>query len=250
MKGPFKILVVDDQWELLIPYLGALDSKRFAYDTARNIAEACALTESARFHIALVDIGLGAENGLDLVEPLDRKGTLVVMLSGQTDFKAKAARKGATLFIDKKDLPDLPIKIESFGHVVEKLERERARAERAESRLEVGADRALEMIAARTCRPTVLVNLGLRKYAQASNTAVADVCRMVVMGEMHVREIAMTMNRLEAEPVITDLIKAEEAKNAKAQAERRALPSWKSFVARVRDTPLPGGESEPLPPQS
>lgn len=114
-----RILVVDDSPETLEMLKIQLQSSYQVF-TAQTIAESMSLLNKYTFHIAIVDLVLSGENGLDLIEDI-RKGypyTSIIAMSGQATIEnaVTAMKIGASEFIVKpiRNLDLLNIQIEKI----------------------------------------------------------------------------------------------------------------------------------------
>jgi DNA-binding response OmpR family regulator len=102
-----QILIIDDEApirEMLSLYLR---KKGFDVATAMTGRSAVELLESQRFDLAILDVDLNGENGLDLLKHFksDYSQMAIVMLSGKLDedLPAKAMAGGADGFMRKTD---------------------------------------------------------------------------------------------------------------------------------------------------
>ena len=78
---------------------------------AGSLAEAVQLMETCSPHLAVIDISLGAESGMELIQVLrDRWPATKVLVSSMHDetlFAERALRAGALGFVNKGEPPDV-----------------------------------------------------------------------------------------------------------------------------------------------
>jgi DNA-binding NtrC family response regulator len=98
------ILVVDDSAETLELFLLQLSSD-YNVLTAQNLNTARSLLGQYRFHLAIIDLVLPGENGLDLIQEIKNSHPLtsVIAISGQASIETavQAMKLGADEFIVK-----------------------------------------------------------------------------------------------------------------------------------------------------
>jgi DNA-binding NarL/FixJ family response regulator len=102
-----RCLLVDDCGTFLDTARGLLDRDGVAVvGTASTIAEALSQVSALSPDVAVVDIGLGRENGFDLADPLARQGITVVMTStsAEADYADLIADSPVAGFVPKADL--------------------------------------------------------------------------------------------------------------------------------------------------
>ena len=118
-KITHRILVVDDSQETLELFCLQLGDA-YTIDTALSLQEARQLLEINRYHIAIVDLVLPGENGLDLIQTIasDYPYTAVIAISGQASIEtAVAAMKlGASEYLVKpfRNLDLINIQVEKI----------------------------------------------------------------------------------------------------------------------------------------
>lgn len=98
------VLIVDDEpsiRSLLLEHLG----QSYKCRAAASVSEACDLLSSNRFDVAIVDVLMPGESGLDLCGIIRRfhQGTRVIVLSAVSDigYVVQAARAGALSYATK-----------------------------------------------------------------------------------------------------------------------------------------------------
>jgi DNA-binding NarL/FixJ family response regulator len=104
MSEPLRIVVVDDHPLVLAGIAEVLQQRGYRVATARDPAEARALLRAGeRFDAALLDINLGQESGLALLDGQDKLADKVILLSGLTEQEwiLKGFEAGAIGFIPK-----------------------------------------------------------------------------------------------------------------------------------------------------
>jgi DNA-binding NtrC family response regulator len=103
MKGP--LLAVDDNVEFLTLLSEKLASQGYQVEEAQDIQEALAAMTARAFDVALLDLQLAHESGIELIEKLKgiSQATEIVMMSGQASVAAavEAMRRGAFDFLEK-----------------------------------------------------------------------------------------------------------------------------------------------------
>ncbi len=113
------ILIVDDSKDTALLIKQQLQGKYLA-DTAYSLKEARKLLEENRYHIAIVDLILPGENGLDLIEEISRDYpfTAVVAISGQSSIETAIAamKMGASEYLVKpiRNLDLINIKVDKI----------------------------------------------------------------------------------------------------------------------------------------
>lgn len=114
-----RILVVDDSQETLDLFELQLGDS-YAIDTALSLAGARELLEQNRYHIAIVDLVLPGENGLDLIKDIAQSYpfTAVIAISGQASIETavSAMKLGASEYLVKpfRNLDLINIQVEKI----------------------------------------------------------------------------------------------------------------------------------------
>ena len=114
-----RILVVDDEKETLEIFSRHL-SADFDVDTVQSAYLALEMMKTKSYHIALTDLVMPGEDGLELLENIKKKwpNTAVIVISGKAsiDMAVKAMKLGAEEFIQKpvEDLQILEYKIRNI----------------------------------------------------------------------------------------------------------------------------------------
>lgn len=104
MKEKQNILIVDDSQDSL-DLIGSQLEDDYIVTAVTSVCEAIRKLESGRYHIAIVDLVLPGENGLDLISEISTKFTYtaVIAVSGQASIETavQAMKLGASEFIEK-----------------------------------------------------------------------------------------------------------------------------------------------------
>lgn len=104
MKEKHNILIVDDSQDSL-DLLGSQLENQYTVTAVTSVREARHKLQFHRYHIALVDLVLPGENGLDLISEISTKYTYtaVIAVSGQASIETavQAMKLGASEFIEK-----------------------------------------------------------------------------------------------------------------------------------------------------
>src|SRR5262249_48992816 len=116
-----RILIVDDELNIRKTLRVALEAMRHGVEEAAGTAEALRAIERQRFDMALVDLRLGNDSGLDLLGEILRRAprTAVVIITahGTIDTAVEAMRRGAFDYLPK---PFTPAQVRA---VLERLDR-------------------------------------------------------------------------------------------------------------------------------
>ena len=110
MDRPVKILIVDDEVNLLQSLSDVLKRKGYSVATAQNGLEALGKLRERYFNIAIVDLKMPKMGGMELLEVMKERypQTLVVILTGYGTIKnaVEAMKKGAYNYLIKPFSPD------------------------------------------------------------------------------------------------------------------------------------------------
>jgi two-component system, NtrC family, response regulator GlrR len=111
-----KILIVDDDKNILKVIRMRLEAEGYEVDTAMQAKSACKLANETAFGMALVDLKLGKADGIELMEVLHQANpalpVIILTAHGSIDSAVDAMKKGAYSYITKPfDYQDLLIKI-------------------------------------------------------------------------------------------------------------------------------------------
>jgi len=103
--SPGTVLLVDDDPTFLSTFARELTRRSWRVVTAATSAAAAELARSCRPTVVVLDLMLGDENGLDLIEALRRESpaTRIVMTTGHPSFgtAVEAMKRGAHHFVAK-----------------------------------------------------------------------------------------------------------------------------------------------------
>ena len=101
----YKILVVDDEESIRFTFNAFLSDAGYKVDTAENLGEALAKVAAASYDAIFLDILLGRDSGMHVLQVCRKKqtNTPVIMVTGAPDVKtaAEAVRLGAFDYITK-----------------------------------------------------------------------------------------------------------------------------------------------------
>jgi len=104
-EAPRTVLVIDDDERFAVTLAAALARRGYVAHVAHNAASALATTLSQRPDAALVDLRLGADDGLALIEPLRRAQPRmrIIVLTGYASIATavKAIKLGADDYLAK-----------------------------------------------------------------------------------------------------------------------------------------------------
>ncbi len=121
-----KILIVDDECEILESLKNALEFEAFEVDTAKSVTEALKLIDKNYYAIILTDIAMPGETGLDLLKVVKQKNPLcnVIMMTGQSTFDrvVDAISAGACDYL-LKPLIDMELTINILKITAERVKR-------------------------------------------------------------------------------------------------------------------------------
>ena len=108
--GALNILVVDDEANIRRTLALCLEAKGHQVTAVGNVADAKAEAERQAFELALVDMRLGADNGLDLIPVLlaSSPWLRIVMITAYASIETavEAMRRGATDYLPKPFTPE------------------------------------------------------------------------------------------------------------------------------------------------
>ncbi|HEV8321322.1 MAG TPA: sigma-54 dependent transcriptional regulator [Myxococcota bacterium] len=100
-----RVLVVDDQKNVLVTMKRALELEGYRVEGARGVGEALARLREGGIDVAVVDVRLGDGSGMDLLAHVQQEGidARVIVMSGHdaVETAVEATRRGADDFLDK-----------------------------------------------------------------------------------------------------------------------------------------------------
>lgn len=84
MNRQIKLLIVDDENQILSTYKDFFDKRGFLVETAKNGEEGLVKLQNGEFDVAIVDILMPKMDGLALVEKVSQEGidTSIIILTG------------------------------------------------------------------------------------------------------------------------------------------------------------------------
>ena len=107
---PYRILVVDDDENLLKSLKKILSLQYYSVDAISNPMQVEKLLETNQYHSILLDVKMPGINGLELLKIIMQKSILtpVIMVSGQSNIEIamQAIKEGAYDFIEKPIDPE------------------------------------------------------------------------------------------------------------------------------------------------
>lgn len=112
-KNDVRILVVDDEADILKSLKTHLELDGFWVDVAPSAKEALAKIKSTRFHIVLTDINMPEMDGIEMLEEIKkfRGDTIVIMITAYSSLMkvANSRFQGATDYVLKpfRDLSEV-----------------------------------------------------------------------------------------------------------------------------------------------
>ncbi len=121
MEKKIRILIIDDEPELVFPLADRLEMRGFDVSASDNWAEALKFFDNKRFDIALLDVKLPGISGIELMKLVFQlqPGIKVIFMSGHgTDDEFVNCKKGGAcdLLIKPIDINKL---IEKINYIIE-----------------------------------------------------------------------------------------------------------------------------------
>ena len=133
-----RILIVDDEPNIRMTLRVALESTRHTVEDAVGIADALKWIGRSRFDLALVDLRLGHESGLDLLDTClqraPRMAVVIITAHGSIDTAVEAMRRGAFDYLAK---PFMPAQIRAVVERVQRLRNLQNRVDDLEGQIAV-----------------------------------------------------------------------------------------------------------------
>lgn len=141
MSEPATLLVVDDEPSVSVTIKAVLEQEGYKVWSAMSAAEARSIFTTRPIDVALVDLRLDNEDGIELVREFRARQpeSVAIMLTGYASLESavRAIREGAYDYLLKPcDLDELKLTVE---HAVERVTMERALRERLEELEEANA---------------------------------------------------------------------------------------------------------------
>ncbi len=166
---PLRVLVVDDEPNIRTTLRVCLEGLGCAVTEAANADRAVASIRQQAAELALVDLRLGAENGLDLIPKLlaENPGLDIVLITAYASFDTavEGIKRGARDYLPK---PFTPVQIR---HVVERVQAQRE-AERKVGELEGQLSKLAPQPIFETQSPRMQAALGIATRAASSDVTV------------------------------------------------------------------------------
>ncbi len=109
-QNALRILVVDDEAVVVNSVRKTYERRGFLVDSAFNSKNAISKAQSSKYHLVIVDMKLGSENGLDLIPKLKKVSpdSAVIVLTGFASIESaiESVRKGADDYLAKPFTPE------------------------------------------------------------------------------------------------------------------------------------------------
>ena len=110
MPDPLRVLVVDDEPRIRLTLAHLLEGDGHTVEAASNARDALAAVRRQPFDLALLDVRLGTESGLDLIGPLlealPRLRIVVITANASVPSAVEAMRRGAVDYLPKPFTPE------------------------------------------------------------------------------------------------------------------------------------------------
>jgi two-component system response regulator PilR (NtrC family) len=114
-----RILIMEDNLDLLRLFSKALKNAGYDVDTATTLEDARARLLNAHFNLLLCDIHIGERRGTDLlreqIENLHAKGTEVVVVSVDTHYRPLCQDLGIDFYLEK------PVSVRQLVQIIKRL---------------------------------------------------------------------------------------------------------------------------------
>ena len=126
MKKEYKILIIDDEEEILLSLKKNLVLEGYNVETCNDSAEALEMIKNNKFHIVITDIVMPNMNGIDLLKAAKSYDALtqVIMMTGYStmEITIQSLEFGANDYI-LKPFKSIEYIIEIIDYSIQKLER-------------------------------------------------------------------------------------------------------------------------------
>lgn len=126
MKYKYKVLIVDEEEEILCTLKKLLEQETYAVETTRSAINAFEKVQSDKYHIVLIDIGMPEMNGIELLKEIKSYDALtqVIMMAGHSTMEKilSSLEYGANDYI-LKPFKSVEHVIQVIDYSVQKLER-------------------------------------------------------------------------------------------------------------------------------
>jgi len=126
MKYRYKVLIVDEEEEILCTLKKLLEQETYAVETTRSAINAFEKVKSDKYHIVLIDIDMPEMNGIELLKEIKSYDALtqVIMMAGHSTMEKilSSLEYGANDYI-MKPFKSVEHVIQVIDYSVQKLER-------------------------------------------------------------------------------------------------------------------------------
>ncbi|AGX43037.1 response regulator [Clostridium saccharobutylicum] len=126
MKKEYKILIIDDEEEILLSLKKNLILEGYNVETCNDSVEALEMIKNNKFHIVITDIVMPNMNGIDLLKAAKAYDALtqVIMMTGYStmEITIQSLEFGANDYI-LKPFKSIEYIIEIIDYSIQKLER-------------------------------------------------------------------------------------------------------------------------------
>jgi len=126
MKYKYKVLIVDEEEEILCTLKKLLEKETYAVETTRSAINAFEKVKSDKYHIVLIDIGMPEMNGIELLKEIKSYDALtqVIMMAEHSTMEKilSSLEYGANDYI-LKPFKSVEHVIQVIDYSVQKLER-------------------------------------------------------------------------------------------------------------------------------
>lgn len=126
MKYKYKVLIVDENEEILSTLKQLLEQETYAVETTRSAINAFEKVKSDKYHIVLIDIDIPEMNGIELLKEIKSYDSLtqVIMMSGNSTMEKilSSLEYGANDYI-QKPFTSVEHVLNVIDYSVQKLER-------------------------------------------------------------------------------------------------------------------------------
>ncbi|MBF0315455.1 MAG: response regulator [Oligoflexia bacterium] len=121
-----RILIVDDEVQILKLLKQSLDGLGYEIETTEDPLQAMKMIESRNYHIVITDIAMPGMNGVDLIKKIKTYNGMIqiVMITGYTTTVnvLDSLRRGASDFFFKP-FDDIYKVVDSINSIVERIKR-------------------------------------------------------------------------------------------------------------------------------
>jgi len=126
MKQKYKILIVDDEEDILCVLKKHMEMEGYVVDTAQSAAEAFEMIKKDKYHILLTDIVMPGMDGIELLKEIKKYDALtqVIMMTGYStmDKTLSSLEYGANDYI-LKPFKSVEYVMQIIDYSIQKLER-------------------------------------------------------------------------------------------------------------------------------